>query len=137
MSWDIFASMRKPKKGGEDDPIGDVFEVIEKFAPRKYGSERELYYYNYKIMRQYLKPLLTLLETLAQKDRLENEPAAFAREIFIELKDFYDPKDRLSLTEAMEDPGMINKFKEILLFFYDRKGVTEKEIKGWIRDSGQ
>jgi len=137
MSWDIFGNLRKPKKGKEDDPIGDVVESIERFAPRQYCAERELYFYNYKIMRQYLKPLSKLLETLKQKDRLENEPAVFAREVFFQLKEFYDPMDRLSRSEAMQDRGMIEKFKEIFRFFYNRKEVSEKEIHAWLKEGGE
>ena len=133
MKWDIFSHRRRDRTGKSDDNIDKVIKVIEKFAPRKYRSERSLFYYNYKIMGQYRKPLLNLLETISQKNRFDNEKDLFIRELFLKLKDFYDQKDKLSLAEAMEDNELMKKYREIFLFFYDRK-ETAQDIEEWLKD---
>ena len=125
MKWDIFSHRRRDRTGKSDDNIDKVIKVIEKFAPRKYRSERSLFYYNYKIMGQYRKPLLNLLETISQKNRFDNEKDLFIRELFLKLKDFYDQKDKLSLAEAMEDNELMKKYREIFLFFYDNKETAQ------------
>jgi hypothetical protein len=129
VKWDIFVTRKRKKRGPEDDPIGDMAEIIEKFAPKGYRSEREMFFYNYKIMQPYPKPLLAFLETVSQKDRLQSDTAAFKREVFVKLKDFYDPKDRLSLAEAAEDKGLIKKFREVFLFFYDKRDLSPEEVR--------
>ena len=134
MKWDIFAGARRPRKIREDDPIGEVVEIIEKFAPKGYRSERDMFFYNYKIMQPYLKPLLVFLQTISQKNRLEDDQVAFSREVFLKLKDFYDPRDRLSLVEAVEDTGLIKKYSEAFLFFYDKRDLPVEDIKELIKD---
>jgi len=59
VKWDIFINRRTEKKGLQDDPIGDVVEIIEKFAPKGYRSERDMFFYNYKIMQPYPRPLFS------------------------------------------------------------------------------
>lgn len=134
MKWDIFAGARRPRKIREDDPIGEVVEIIEKFAPKGYRSERDMFFYNYKIMQPYLKPLLVFLQTISQKNRLEDDQVAFSREVFLKLKDFYDPRDRLSLVEAVEDTGLIKKFREVFLFFYEKRDLPVEDLKELIKD---
>ena len=134
MKWDIFAGARRPRKIREDDPIGEVVEIIEKFAPKGYRSERDMFFYNYKIMQPYLKPLLVFLQTISQKNRLEDDQVAFSREVFLKLKDFYDPRDRLSLVEAVEDTGLIKKFREVSLFFYEKRDLPVEDLKELIKD---
>ena len=129
MKWDIFVKRKSKKRSLEDDPIGGAVEIIEKFAPKQYRSEREMFFYNYKIMQPYPKPLLAFLETVSQRNRLESDPAAFEREVFVKLKDFYDPKDRLSPAEAVEDKGLVKKFREVFLFFYDRRDLVSEDIR--------
>ena len=133
MKWDIFSHRRRDRRGKADDNIDKVIKVIEKFAPRKYRSERSLFYYNYKIMGQYRKPLLNLLETISQKNRFDNEKDVFIRDLFLKLKDFYDQKDKLSLAEAMEDNELMKKYREIFLFFFDKK-ETAQDIEEWLKD---
>ncbi len=48
----------------------------------------------------------------------------------MKLKDFYDPKDRLSLEEAVEDMGLIRKFRELYLFFYGMKDRNRLQVQG-------
>ena len=57
----------------------------------------------------------------AQRERLTGDRAAFALELFVKLKDFYDPKDRLSSDEAKKDVGLQRKFQDLFLFFYGEK----------------
>jgi len=56
MGWDIFRV--KKKQHGPDDDIQIAIKAIEKFAPKKFLKEREMYYYHYKQMGKYRKPLL-------------------------------------------------------------------------------
>jgi len=135
VKWDIFINRRTEKKGLQDDPIGDVVEIIEKFAPKGYRSERDMFFYNYKIMQPYPRPLLAFLQTVSQRDRHNSDPAAFKREVFVKLKDFYDPRDRLSPAEAIEDKGLIKKFREAFLFFYDIKDLSQEDIEELLKNT--
>ena len=105
--------------------------VIESFAPRRYRPQRDSFYYNYRLIRPYLKPLLALLEILSQRQRLETDPGEFSREIFFSLKDFYDVRDRLSPHEAVRDRALMLKFRELFLFFYDLKELPEMDVSRW------
>ena len=129
MKWELFVRRRSKKKALDDDPISQMVEIIERFAPKGYRSERDMFFYNYKIMQPYPKPLLAFLQTVAQKDRLESDLDAFKREIFFKLKDFYDPRDRLSPAEAAKDRGLIKKYREVFLFFYDEKDLSSEDME--------
>ncbi len=118
MIWDKFLNRNRVTRSKEKDEIDLAIDLIEKFAPKQYRSERDLFFYNYRIMALYRKPLLSLLETISRRQQLEREPADFAGDLFFKLKDFYDPKDRLSMAGAVEDAGLKKKFREIFLFFY-------------------
>ena len=131
MKWDIFSSQRKRGRGHSKDEIDEIIDIIEKFAPRKYRSERDAFYYNYRIMPQYLKPLSSLLQIIAQRKRLNEDPVVFAQELFLKLKGFYDLKEKLSLEEAKQDGSLIRRFRELFLFFYDKKDFSGQEIEGW------
>ena len=133
MKWDVFYSRRREKKGKPKDDVDRLIQTIERFAPREHRSERDAYFYNYKMMVLYLKPLMALLETLSQKNRLKNDQDNLARELFLKLKDFYDPRDRLTLAEAVEDTSLKKKFRQLFLFFYGKKDLTAEEIKGWLK----
>ena len=132
MKWDIFSNRKKERGHHKKDEIDEMIDIIEKFAPRKYRSERDAFYYNYKTMPPYLKPLFSLLQVTSQRERLNEDQAVFARELFLKLKGFYDPKEKLSLVEAIEDGSLIRKFRELFLFFYDKKDFSAQEIKGWM-----
>lgn len=132
MKWDIFSNRKKERRHHRKDEIDEMIDIIEKFAPRKYRSERDAFYYNYKTMPPYLKPLLSLLQVISQRERLNEEQVVFARELFLKLKEFYDPKGKLSLEEAIQDGSLIRKFRELFLFFYDKKDFSAQEIKGWV-----
>ena len=134
MKWDIFSGRKKERRHHRKDEIDEMIEIIEKFAPRKYRSERDAFYYNYKIIPPYLKPLVSLLQVISQRERLNEDQVVFARELFLKLKGFYDPKEKLSLVEAIQDESLTRKFRELFLFFYDKKGFPAQEIEGWLRD---
>ena len=131
MKWDIFSGRKKERRHHRKDEIDEMIEIIEKFAPRKYRSERDAFYYNYKIIPPYLKPLVSLLQVISQRERLNEDQVVFARELFLKLKGFYDPKEKLSLVEAIQDESLTRKFRELFLFFYEKKDFSSKEIGGW------
>ena len=132
MKWDIFSGRKKERRHHRKDEIDEMIDIIEKFAPRKYRSERNAFYYNYKIMPLYLKPLFSLLQVISQRERLKEDQVVFARELFLQLKGFYDPKEKLSLVEAMQDGGLRRRFRELFLFFYDKKDFSAQEIDKWL-----
>jgi hypothetical protein len=132
VKWDIFASRKKGRRHHRKDEIDEIIDIIEKFAPRKYRSERDAFYYNYKIIPPYLNPLVSLLQVISQRERLNEDQVVFARELFLKLKGFYDPKEKLSLMEAIKDGSLIRRFRELFLFFYDKKGFPAQEIEGWL-----
>lgn len=131
MKWDIFSITKDKKKAFEKDEMDLVIEKIEKSAPRKYRSERYLYYYNYRSMGSYIKPLMALLEVVAQWDRSEDQRSDFLCSLFMRLKDFYDIRGRLSMPEALEDLALMRKLQDLFLFFFDGQDTpTAAEIKG-------
>ncbi len=134
MSFDIFSPIKKVKKRGKaKDSFDKLIDVIERFAPRDHQPDREVYYYNYKIMDLYKQPLLALLETASQISRLQSDPDAHDRQLFLKLKSFYDVKDTLSMEEAVEDIGLIRRFRDFLIFFYDRKDLSGDDIRDWLK----
>jgi hypothetical protein len=133
MKWDLFYNRKMEKKGKPKDDVDRLIQKIERFAPREHRSERDAFFYNYKMMGLYLKPLLSLLETLSQKDRLKSDQASLERELFLKVKDFYDPRDRLTLDEAVEDTSLRKKFRQLFLFFYGKKELSSEDIRGLLK----
>jgi hypothetical protein len=123
--WDIFSGRKREKKGGELDQMNEQIKRIEKFAPRKYKSERATFYYNYQLMGAYVKPLSDLVGLISQRERLHNDEERFISELFVRLKDFYDVKQRLSVTEAIQDKNLQRRFTQLFLIFYDQKDVVK------------
>jgi len=133
VSFDIFSPVKRVKKRGKaKDTFDKLIDVIERSAPREHLSEREAYYYNYKMMDQYKRPLLSLLETASQISRPQSDRDTLDRELFLKLKSFYDIKDTLSMEEAITDVGLIRRFRDFLIFFYGRKDLTGDDIKEWL-----
>jgi hypothetical protein len=128
MKWDVF----RPKREAGDDPlreaIGNQEKVIERFAPRKYRLERERHYYNYKIMPLYREKLLAFLEKVARRERLKEEPTTLARDLFLALRSFYDPRQKASPEAIARDPAFRRKFREVYRYFYDRESPLFREI---------
>ncbi|HDG97802.1 MAG: hypothetical protein DRG71_01630 [Deltaproteobacteria bacterium] len=123
---------KRPPDGSSDIRLDLLIKKIEKFAPRQYRAEREMYYYNYRILRQYVEPLVVLLERISEFRRLRNEEAVFSRQLFLCLKDFYDLKDRLSLEQALEDYNLYRRYVDLFTFFYGRKGPEISELRSWL-----
>jgi hypothetical protein len=134
VNWDIFLNRKREKRRQKKDEIDKVIEIIEKYAPKKYRSERDAFYYNYRIMVPYSKPLLSLLQAVSQRRLLNGDYSDFVQELFFKLKAFYDPKDKLSLVEATQDMSLKRKFRQLFLFFYDKSDISEQEMEGWLKD---
>jgi len=109
-----------------------LIRKIERFAPKRYRAERDMYYYNYRILNQYMGPLVALLERISEVKRLRDEEAVFSRELFLCLKDFYDLKDKLSLSQALEDYNLYRRYVDLFTFFYGRKAPEISELRSWI-----
>lgn len=135
MKLDLFLNRRKPLSKQPKDDIERLMVVIEKFAPRDHTEQRDLYYYNYRIMELYRRPLLALLTILSQKEDFDRDQTLFGSELFVKLKNFYDPNNKLTLSQAMDDLSLVRKFQEIFVLFYGRKGMGMKEIRQYLADA--
>jgi len=127
-----FFSKKTPPVSRSELRLDMLIKRIEKFAPRRYRAEREMYYYNYRIMGRYVEPLIALLERVSEIKRLHDEEAVFSREVFFRLKDFYDLKDRLSLEEALQDYNLYRRYVDLFMFFYGRKGPEISQLRKWV-----
>jgi hypothetical protein len=131
MGWDIFRV--KKKRDEPDDDIQIAIKAIEKFAPKKYLQEREMYYYHYRQMSKYLKPLLSLLIYISDRAEKKRNEEVFVQGLFIKLKDFYDVNDQLSMKEATQDYSLKIKLLKLLKIFYDDAAVNRADIEGYLR----
>ena len=133
MNLDIFSPIRRVKKRGKaKDNFDKVIDIIEKFAPKEHLSEREAFYYNYRMMEQYKRPLLGLLETASQISLLKNDQEAHARKLFPRLKAFYDVTGKLTMAEAVEDVNLVRRFQSFFTLFYGRKDLSGGDIRDWL-----
>jgi len=130
MGWDIFRV--KKKKDEPDDDIQIAIKAIEKFAPKKHLQEREMYYYHYRQMIKYLKPLLALLIYVSDTAKKKENEEVFIQDLFIKLKDFYDVSDRLSIKEAIQDHSLKIKLRKLLKIFYDDMSLTGTDIEVYL-----
>jgi hypothetical protein len=130
MKFDIFSGRKKEKTGTLRDDIEKQIKGIERFAPKQYRSERDMYYYNYQMMDLYLKPLFALLGLILEgKGRAgKEEEGVFTGQLFLKLKDFYDPKGKLTLQEALQDLNLKRKLQQLLVIFYNRKEAAIGEL---------
>ncbi len=134
MIWNIFSpNKRVPRRGKAKDHFDEFIDIIEVFAPREHISQREMFYYNYKMMAPYRKPLLALLGSLSSMDGFKSDPGGHACTLFLKLKDFYDTKDTLSVKEALKDRSLIRRFRDLFTFFYDEKPVSFEQIEEWLK----
>jgi len=131
MGWDIFRV--KKRRDEPDDDIQIAIKAIEKFAPKKYLQEREMYYYHYRQMSKYLKPLLSLLIYVSDTVKKKENEEVFIQGLFIKLKDFYDVNDQLSMKEATQDYSFKIKLLKLLKIFYDDTAVNRADIEGYLR----
>ena len=133
MTLDIFSPIKRVKKRGKArDNFDKVIDVIEKFAPREHLSEREAFYYNYRITEQYKRPLLGLLETASQISLLNSDQGVHARKLFPRLKAFYDVTGKLTMAEAVEDVSLVRRFRKFFTLFYGRKDLSGNDIRAWL-----
>jgi len=134
VSLDIFSPIKRVKKRGKaKDNFDKVIDIIEKFAPKEHLSDREAFYYNYRMMEQYKRPLLGLLETASQISLLKSDQEAHARELFPRLKAFYDVTGKLTMAEAVEDISLVRRFHNFFTLFYGRKDLSGGDIRDWLR----
>jgi hypothetical protein len=91
-------------------------------------------YYNYQLLNAYLNPLFALLGVISRKKDVIGDRENFICEIFLVLKDFYDPKQKLSLAEAIQDKNLKRKMGQIFLIFYDKKDIPKGEIETYLRN---
>ncbi len=134
MNWNIFSPVKRVRKRSKaKDSFDEVINVIETFAPREHLSSREAFYYNYKMMPSCRKSLPALLETLSLNKHLKTDPGEHARTLFQQLKNFYDPKETLSLKKALSDRNLIRKFRDLFMLFYGRENLSREEIEAWLK----
>jgi len=79
------------------------------------------------------KSLLELLEVLSRNQLQKTAPGEHGRALFLRLKNFYDPKDKLSLAEALADKNLIRKFRDLYILFYGRENLSLEEIEDWLK----
>jgi len=126
---------RRASENEAGDEFDRVISKIERFAPKQYRTERDSHYYNYRMLDPYVGPVLMLLTEISNHSRLQ-EGGDHLRCLFEKLKGFYDPKDRLSLTEAFRDPGLRRKFVAMLSYFYGDNGTGQGDLKRFFGGMG-
>ena len=132
MGWNIFR-LRAQRKGYEpDDDLQVAINRIERFAPRRYLEEREMYYYHYRQINKYLKPLLALLVYISEQTAKRKDQEVFVQGLFGKLKDFYDVNDTLSMKEAVGDYSLKVKLLKLLKIFYNDAALTGAELDGYL-----
>lgn len=107
---------------------------IEKFAPRRYLEEREMYYYHYRQINKYLKPLLALLVYISEQTEKRKDQTLFVQGLFGKLKDFYDVNDTLTMKEAAGDYSLKVKLLKLLKIFYNDTTLTGEELDGYLEN---
>lgn len=125
MRWAIF---RTAKKDAQKDEIDIIIDKIEGFAPKRYFSEREMYYYNYRQLHQYVKPLISLLTYISKGKIKDDNYDEFEENLFLRLKNFYDVNDRLSIEESLKDSSLARKYIELFKIFYNDADMTMSNI---------
>ncbi len=118
------------------DGIQNQIRAIEKFAPREYTKERQVHYYNYGILTEYQKPLHDLLKAISdcKGPAQKGDTAQLLKALFCKTKDFYDPKQRLSPDQAIEDRELRRRLRQVLLIFYKRERTADSEIRSYLQE---
>lgn len=132
MIRNIFSRRGPSGKRAEDD-FDRVISKIERFAPKQHRAARDSHYYNYRMLNPYVSPLLVLLTEISNHSRL-NEDMILLKGLFEKLKGFYDPRGRLSWTEASKDSGLRRKFVDMLSYFYGEKETGEGRLRQFFGD---
>jgi hypothetical protein len=134
--WSISSGSRKQEAGALPEGIQNQIRAIEKFAPREYTKERRVHYYNYGILAEYQKPLHNLLNAISECKGLaqKGDTAQLFKALFCEMKDFYDPKHRLSVDQAIEDWELRRRLRQVLLVFYKKEKTADSEIRSYLQE---
>jgi len=135
MGWDIFGPKGKTKE--PSDVFHPVIARIERRAPKSFRNERLIYYYNYRQMPTYRKPLLSLLTHISGRNRNEEDEELFLQELFRKLKDFYDVRNKLSVHEAAKDYSIKIKLLQIYKIFYDDTSLSGPKINECLERIGK
>jgi hypothetical protein len=136
MGWDIFRAKRRRRSVEPDDDFHPAIESIERFAPKRFLEEREMYYYNYRQIPKYRKPLLSLLVQISEKTGIDENEELSVQTLFRKLKDFYDVNDKLSLKEAINDYSLKIKLLHLHKIFYDDTTLTGTKVEDYLRKIG-
>jgi hypothetical protein len=136
MVWDTFKARRGRTGLQPDDDFYPAIENIEKFAPKRFLEEREMYYYNYRQIPKYRKPLLSLLFQISEETRIDENEELSVQTLFRKLKAFYDVNDKLSVKEAIKDYGLKIKLLELHKIFYDNATLTGTKVEGYLKKLG-
>ena len=91
-----------------------------------------MYYYHYRQMSKYLKPLLALLIYVSDTAKKKENEEVFVQGLFLKLKDFYDVNDQLSIKEAIQDYSLKIKLRKLLKIFYDDTSLTGADIECYL-----
>lgn len=134
MKWPFSSPAHRAPRTPPDDEVDHFVKILERRSPRRYSQERLIHYYNYRTIPAYRKPLLSLLEVLSSRPSLQDDQGLGVREIFLKLKDFYDPKDRLALSEAVADSRLRTKLRHLLLCFYGKSAPSGPEVDRFLKD---
>jgi hypothetical protein len=133
----IFETRSRGKTKGPPDDFHPVIERLEKRAPKGFRDERFMYYYNYRQMPLYRKPLLSLLTHISARYRKAGDEELFLQELFRKLKDFYDVRDKLSVHEAVKDYSIKMKLLQIYKIFYDDTSLAGPKINECLEKIGK
>jgi len=136
MGWDVFKAKRRTTRVEPDGDFHLPIENIEKFAPKRFLEEREMYYYNYRQIPKYRKPLLSLLIQLSEKIGIDENKELSVQTLFQKLKDFYDVNDKISFKEAVEDYGLKIKLLQLHKIFYDDTTLTGTKVEDYLKKIG-
>jgi hypothetical protein len=137
VGWEIFGPRGRRKRKEPPDAFHPVIERIEKRAPKGSSDERFMYYYNYRQVSKYRKPLLSLLTHISGRTREEEDEEFFFHVLFRKLKEFYDVSDKLSIQEAVEDYSIKMKLLQIYKIFYDDTGLAGPKINEYLEKIGK
>jgi hypothetical protein len=133
MGWDIFMAQRKGRRGEPDDELQIVINSIEQSSPKRFLQEREMYYYHYRQINKYFKPLLALLIYISEAFKKKENEEIFIQGLFRKLKDFYDVNEKLSMKEAIHDYSLKVKLLTLLKIFYNDTRFTEAGLEGYLK----
>jgi hypothetical protein len=133
MGWDIFKPRARGRTVDPDDEFYLSIRNIETFAPKQHLEEREMYYYNYRQVAKYRKPLLSLLEQISERAGRGENVEVSVQTLFRKLKDFYDVNDKLSINEAIADYSLKVKLLKLFKMFYDDTTLTGTEVENYLK----